>query len=170
MSDALAATDSFEKQKLCEEADHLKDLLKEAEARVSDLEKLLSAVQNMENFYPDGTGFFVFTKKEADEITWKLSAAEKEVEWKNKVIEAAERRFIEAEAENEKLKNCRNQCKIVCLLEKYNEMEEKMIKEKEALEKAERERDEAVDAICTHCMDFPCQEDDCKWWRGQKEE
>lgn len=77
----------------------------------------------------------------------RVEAAEKEVEWKNKVIEAAERRFIDAEAENEKLKNCRNQCKIVCLLEKYNEMEEKMIKEKERAEKAERERDAAMSCI-----------------------
>ena len=53
MVDALSATDSFEKQKLCEEADHLKDLLKEAEARaekagrerdaaVSDLETVMA--------------------------------------------------------------------------------------------------------------------------------
>lgn len=39
MVDALAATDSFEKQKLCEEADHLKDLLKEAEARAEKAER-----------------------------------------------------------------------------------------------------------------------------------
>lgn len=37
-------------------------------------------------------------------------------------------------------------------------------------EKAERERDEYLEAICTHCGDFPCREDDCPWWRGQKEE
>ena len=47
-----------------------------AEARVRELEKLLSAVQNMENFHPDETGFFVFTKKDADDITGKLLAAE----------------------------------------------------------------------------------------------
>lgn len=39
MVDALAATDSFDKQKLCEEADHLKDLLKEAEARAEKAER-----------------------------------------------------------------------------------------------------------------------------------
>lgn len=39
MVDALSATDSFEKQKLCEEADHLKDLLKEAETRAEKAER-----------------------------------------------------------------------------------------------------------------------------------
>lgn len=37
-------------------------------------------------------------------------------------------------------------------------------------EKAERERDEALEAICTHCLDYPCRESDCPWWSGQKEE
>ena len=37
-------------------------------------------------------------------------------------------------------------------------------------EKAEKERDEALDAICTHCGDFPCRKSECPWWRGQKEE
>lgn len=37
-----------------------------------------------------------------------------------------------AEAEVEKLKNCRHECKIVCLLEKYNKMQERA-------EKAEKE-------------------------------
>ena len=83
----------------------------------------------------------------------RVELAEKEVEWKNKVIEAAERRFIEAEAENEKLKNCRNQCKIVFLLEKYNEMEEKMIKEKERAEKAERKLNSLLDEEETVAFD-----------------
>lgn len=46
MVDALAATDSFEKQKLCEEADHLKDLLKEAEARAEKAEMERDAAAN----------------------------------------------------------------------------------------------------------------------------
>lgn len=61
MVDALAATDSFEKQKLCEEADHLKDLLKEAEARaekaererdaaIKELEDVASAVDHFSDF------------------------------------------------------------------------------------------------------------------------
>lgn len=91
----------------------------------------------------------------------RVELAEKEVEWKNKVIEAAERRFIEAEAENEKLKNCRNQCKIVCLLEKYNEMEEKMIKEKERAEKAERKLNSLLDEEETVAFDpFGVQKED----------
>lgn len=66
-----------------EAADLITDLLaraEEAEARVRELEKLLSAVQNMENFHPDETGFFVFTKKDADDITGKLLAAEARAE------------------------------------------------------------------------------------------
>lgn len=54
---------------------------------------------------------------------------------------------------------------------------EKMVKEyqevivpgyREKAEKAERERDEAFGAICTHCGDFPCQREKCPWWRGEK--
>ena len=34
------------------------------------------------------------------------------------------------------------------------------------------ERDEAYEAICDHCMDIPCQENECYWYRkmNQKEE
>lgn len=54
---------------------------------------------------------------------------------------------------------------------------EKMVKEyqevivpgyREQAEKAEREREEALEAICTHCGDFPCQREKCPWWRGEK--
>ena len=37
------------------------------------------------------------------------------------------------------------------------------------LEQVKRALDEAREAICTHCMDFPCGEDSCYWWRGPKE-
>ena len=37
------------------------------------------------------------------------------------------------------------------------------------LEQVKRELDEAREAICTHCMDFPCREESCYWWRGPKE-
>lgn len=39
---------------------------------------------------------------------------------------------------------------------------------KELLEKIEQliiERDEAYEAICGHCMDIPCQENECYWYR-----
>ena len=39
---------------------------------------------------------------------------------------------------------------------------------KELLEKIEQlvtERDEAYEAICDHCMDIPCQENECYWYR-----
>lgn len=54
---------------------------------------------------------------------------------------------------------------------------EKMVKEyqdeivpgyREKAEKAEHERDEALEAICTNCVDFPCQREKCPWWRGEK--
>lgn len=38
------------------------------------------------------------------------------------------------------------------------------------LEQVKRELDEAREAICTHCMDFPCGEESCYWWRGPKKE
>lgn len=51
-----------------------------AEARNFELEKLLSAVKNMENFYPDEAEFFVNTKKDADDIAGKLLSAEARAE------------------------------------------------------------------------------------------
>ena len=37
-------------------------------------------------------------------------------------------------------------------------------------EKAERERDEVVEVICTHCRVLPCRGNECYWYRSQKEE
>lgn len=37
------------------------------------------------------------------------------------------------------------------------------------LEKVKTERDEAREAICTHCQDVPCRGESCYWWRSQKE-
>lgn len=37
-------------------------------------------------------------------------------------------------------------------------------------EKAERERDEAVEVICARCSVLPCRENECYWYRSQKEE
>lgn len=42
--------------------------------------------------------------------------------------------------------------------------------DKQVLEQVKRERDEARDAICTHCMDVPCRGESCYWCRGQKKE
>lgn len=37
-------------------------------------------------------------------------------------------------------------------------------------EKAERERDEAVEVICARCSVLPCRENECYWHRSQNEE
>lgn len=56
---------------------------------------------------------------------------------------------------------------------------EKMVREyqnvivpgyRERAEKAERERDEAVESICMRCSVLPCRKNECYWYRGQKEE
>ena len=56
---------------------------------------------------------------------------------------------------------------------------EKMVREyqdeivpgyRERAEKAERERDEAREVICTRCSVLPCRGNECYWYRGQKEE
>ena len=68
-------------------------------------------------------------KLRAENIRWGQVASEqdkaidnlrKELEWKDKVIELAQRKEREAKAELERLKNCRHECKIECLLEEYN--------------------------------------------------
>lgn len=38
------------------------------------------------------------------------------------------------------------------------------------LEQAKRELEEAREAICTHCLDVPCQGESCYWWRSPKED
>lgn len=40
----------------------------------------------------------------------------------------------------------------------------------EKLYKVTAELDEALEAICVHCQDFPCQKSKCYWWRGDKKE
>lgn len=40
---------------------------------------------------------------------------------------------------------------------------------KAKLEQVKRELDEAREAICTHCMDVPCQGESCYWWQGPEE-
>lgn len=38
------------------------------------------------------------------------------------------------------------------------------------LEKVKAERDEAREAICTHCQDVPCRGEPCYWWGGPQKE
>lgn len=56
---------------------------------------------------------------------------------------------------------------------------EKMVKEyqdvivpgyRERAEKAEMERDEAVESICMRCSVLPCRKNECHWYRFKKEE
>ena len=37
-------------------------------------------------------------------------------------------------------------------------------------EQAEKELDEAIEVICSHCTNFPCKTDACPWWRGKKDD
>lgn len=64
-----------------------------AEKRVEELEKSISDAAQVVKTMQERTIPYYRNRAEA---------AEKEVEWKNKVIEAAERRFVEAEARAEK--------------------------------------------------------------------
>lgn len=56
---------------------------------------------------------------------------------------------------------------------------EKMVREyqdvivpgyREWAEKAEMERDEAVESICMRCSVLPCRKNECYWYRSKKEE
>lgn len=160
---------------LCQSITDLLARAEAAEARVSDLEKLLSAVQNMENFYLDETGFFVFTKKDADDITGKLLAAEARV------------RELETTYRIEK---CENGPECVEL----GKVRKALAEAEARAEKAERERDAAVSDlealmwhsgdgcnVCGHAIEVhrePYVRLDCALknrectpkWRGHKEE
>lgn len=44
---------------------------------------------------------------------------------------------------------------------------------REYIRQLEAERDEAYEAICEHCQDIPCRENDCYWytkWNGVQKE
>lgn len=70
----------IENQALRNAANGFKDQAKKAEEEVRALKKVLSAVKNMEKFYPKDTEFFVFTKDQADEITKRAVLAEERAE------------------------------------------------------------------------------------------
>lgn len=73
--------------------------------------------------------------------------------------------------ENEKLR-AELKSKVDLVFQQAKELDRRhlLLQEQEAeLEQVKRELDEAREAICTHCMDFPCGEDSCYWWRGPEE-
>ena len=41
--------------------------------------------------------------------------------------------------------------------------------DKQNLEQVKQKYGEAREAICTHCMDVPCQGESCYWWQGPEE-
>ena len=41
--------------------------------------------------------------------------------------------------------------------------------DKQNLEQVKQKYVEAREAICTHCMDVPCQGESCYWWQGPEE-
>ena len=50
------------------------------------------------------------------------------------------------------------------------ERRDKLLKEQETeLEQVKQKYGEAREAICTHCMDVPCQGESCYWWQGPEE-
>ena len=76
------------------------------------------------------------------------------------------------QAENEKLRNEveRQRRSADDRKHLYENAERAYMKVVAELEQVKRERDEARDAICTHCMDVPCRGESCYWYRGQKED
>ena len=76
------------------------------------------------------------------------------------------------QAENEKLRNEveRQRRSADDRKHLYENAERAYMKVVAELEQVKRERDEARDAICTHCMDVPCGGESCYWYRGQKED
>lgn len=125
----------------------------------------------------------------------RAEAAEKELEWKNMVIEAAERRFTEAEAKCKRLDESRERAN-----ESAHMWESRCKMLEERAEKAERDRDAAISDLtfavnqyrlfttdidlCGLCkFDLPAAgesgqtaecpgyyKDNCFEWRGAKEE
>lgn len=75
------------------------------------------------------------------------------------------------QAENEKLwTGLKSNVDLVFRQAKELDRRHLLLQEQEAeLEQVKRALDEAREAICTHCMDFPCGEDSCYWWRGPEE-
>lgn len=81
-----------------------------------------------------------------------------------------------AEAENATLRKMQpvrlddTSAQALALAVEMSELQQKLAAAEARAEKAQKERNEALEAICTHCGDFPCRENNCPWWRGQKED
>ena len=60
-------------------------------------------------------------------------------------------------------------CPIVCAKTEIIKAHEELEAVQAELEQVKRELDEAREAICTHCMDVPCQGESCYWWQGPEE-
>ena len=115
--------------------------------------------------------------KEAVELVRTLQAENERL--KNKLSELAHLPFdspgvgerTRLMAENEKLR-AELKSKVDLVFRQAKELDRRhlLLQEQEAeLEQVKRALDEAREAICTHCMDFPCGEDSCYWWRGPEE-
>lgn len=76
------------------------------------------------------------------------------------------------QAENKKLRaDLEQKSKLIAQQAKELERRDKLLKEQEdELERVKQKYNEAREAICTHCMDVPCREENCYWWRCPKKE
>ena len=51
-----------------------------------------------------------------------------------------------------------------------NDFQQQLHAALDELEQVKQKYGEAREAICTHCMDVPCQGESCYWWQGPEEE
>lgn len=85
-------------------------------------------------------------------------------------IEAADA-LSTLQAENEKLwTGLKSNVDLVFRQAKELDRRHLLLQEQEAeLEQVKQKYGEAREAICTHCMDVPCQGESCYWWQGPEE-
>lgn len=86
------------------------------------------------------------TKQEAINQLYKMEVTDRDYEAVKVAIDAITKtdELENMEAELERLKNCRHECKIVCLLDRLNELQSK-------LEHITAERDDALDDLKKSC-------------------
>lgn len=128
-------------------------------------EKLRGEVEGMRsNWYKAGEG----VKKLRDKLEQARAEITRLKHYEDKChdcpIVCAKTEIIKAHEELEAAQNERNMWK-----EGMEDCQQSILELEAELEQVKRELDEAREAICTHCMDFPCGEESCYWWRGPKE-
>lgn len=141
-----------------------------------DYEKLIRRLRNDADAYRNGKTLgraFADQEDVLDNAATALSTLQAENEKLRAELEQAGAEITRLKHYEDKCHDCPIVCAKTEIIKAHEELEQIQSENdrlREELEKVKAERDEAREAICTHCQDVPCRGDYCYWWRGQKED